>query len=563
LNFKRLACIAALFLFCVGSSLYAQSTAQEMEALLANDELTYAQASRFILRASDKFVTSDDEEAFWFAAKKGWLPKYVEPDEPARIDGIGLLIMNAFDIEGGFFYSVTKSPQYAFRELEHRNIIQGRADRYMKISGEFLVFTVGRVLAQSEKEADRAAKFAEERQAQDKKQERLQPETFDFGLIFSQDNAIFHDFTHDDTNFVHRANAVPRVSFLMGDNAFFITSLGFGIEYVDEELYGIFELLRTEFSIYSGAFGLKAGRFNYSDPTRFVADSLYDGIQLIYNSGIGRFGLGGWYTGALYKRNANILMTQNDRLIYDAPRNKNRYFENYFAPRRAIVSMDWEHPSLSSFLQLKTALTGQFDMSGLSKKYHSQYFTVSTGLNFKDFVITAGGSIEAGETRSDTDAELSLAAAGELGLYFSLPAKYNSQLSLKARYGSGVESKSFNAFIPITTTSYGEIFQVGISGHTMFDLTYSVRFFETLGASLTASYFIRSDLLTPASYIMTGEDMKKKLLGAEFFSKIIWSPFSDMQYTLGVGAFFPHFGNNWPNARAVWKIDLAALIAIY
>jgi len=562
LNLKRLAGIAVLLLFCIGSSLYAQSTAQEMEELLANDELTYAQAARFILRASEKFTTSSDEEAFWFAAKKGWLPKYVEPGDSARIDGLGLLIMNAFDIEGGFFYSVTKSPHYAFRELVYRNLIQGRADRYMKISGEFLLFTVGRVLAKSERDAENAAKFAEERQSMDKKKDHLQPESFDFGLIFSQDNAIFHDFTHGTNDYEYRANAVPRVSFLLGDNASFITSLGFGMEYVDKEVFWIFEPLRTEFSIFSGAFGLRAGRFNYSDPMKLVADSLFDGFQLIYNSGIGRFALGGWYTGVLYKRNANILMTLNDRVIYDAKRNKDRYFENYFAPSRAVVSADWEHPSINSFLQLKAALTGQFDMSNVNEKYHSQYFTVSAGMNFKDIVVTAGGSIEAGETRGD-NAALGLAAAGELGFYFSLPTKYSSQLSLKARYGSGIESKLFDAFIPITTTYYGEIFQIGISGHTMFDLTYSVRFFETLGASLTASYFIRNDLLTPASYIITGEEMKKKLLGAEIFSKIIWSPFSDMQYSLGIGTFLPPFGNNWPGARAIWKIDLATVVALY
>jgi len=97
----------------------------------------------------------------------------------------------------------------------------------------------------------------------------------------------------------------------------------------------------------------------------------------------------------------------------------------------------------------------------------------------------------------------------------------------------------------------------------MFDLTYSARFFETLGASFTASYFIRNDLLTPASYIVTGEDKGKNLLGAELFSKVIWSPFSDMQFSLGVGTFLPPFGNNWPSARAIWKIDLATVIAIY
>jgi len=566
LNFKRFARVFFMFcLFCVGFSLYAQSTAQEMERILAKDQLTYAEAVRFVLQASEKLVTFDAEEAFWFAAEKYWLPKSALPDKPARIEGIALLIMNSFDFEGGFLYYTTKSPHYAFRELQYRNVIQGRADRYMRVSGEYLIFTVGRALAERERLDELAAKQAEERKTVIAKKEFLQPESFDFGLLLTQDTAVYHDSYYGNTDFVYKGNAVPRFSLLMGDNASFITSLGFGIEYGsdDNEFDKVFEILRTEFSILFWGFVLKVGRFTYSDPMKFVADGLFDGIQLNYNSSFGRFGLGTWYTGALYKKSANILMNSNDLAIFNAPMIKYHYSKNYFAPKRIFASMDWEHPSLFTSVQLKTALTGQFDMSNMDEKYYSQYFTLSTGVNLRNFLITAGGSIEFAEvTEGDAVSATNFGVAGELGFHFPLPSKYNSQIALKARYGSGA-GKVFDAYIPLTTTYYGEIFQVGIAGHTMIDLIYSVRFLETLGASLTASYFIRNDLLTPAFYILPGVDTEKKLLGMEFFTKLVWSPLSDMQFNLGLGAFLPPFGNYWSKAETIWKFDLTTVIAIY
>jgi hypothetical protein len=431
----------------------------------------------------------------------------------------------------------------------------------MKIPGDLLVFIIGRTLAEREREEERAAKYAEERQSIEHKKDYLQPESFDFGLIFFQDTAFYHDSTFGTTDFVYKGNVVPRVSFLLGDNGFFITSLGIAIEYSDE-FYKLVELLRTELSFHFGSLGFRAGRFTYADPMSFVTDSLYDGIQFTYDTALGQFALGGWYTGTLYKKNANIMMTQYDREIYNAPLIKGDFFKSYFAPPRMIYSLDWEHPSISEFLQLKTTATAQFDLTRQETRYHSQYFTFSSGMNFSKFLVTAGGSLELAEIKG-IDTKLNLAVAGELGFYLPLPFKYNSQLILKARYGSGNTGKPFYAFTPITTSYYGEIFQAGISGHTMVDITYSARFMETLGATFTVLYFIRNDLLTPANYIITGTEAGKKLLGAEIFSRVVWSPFSDMQYSLGIGAFVPPYGNNWPNTKAIWKINLTTVLAVY
>jgi len=143
------------FFFLTGAAfLSAQSTAAEIEMLLNTSAVTYAQAARFLLEASDAMVTSDHEEAFRYAAQRGWLPKKVSANDTARLDSISLLLMRSFDVKGGLLYTVTKSPHFAYRELTYRETIQGRANPGMNVSGEMLLFITGRILSQLGDTAD-------------------------------------------------------------------------------------------------------------------------------------------------------------------------------------------------------------------------------------------------------------------------------------------------------------------------------------------------------------------------------------------------------------------------
>jgi len=127
--------------------LSAQTTADEIETLLNTGAVTYAQAARFVLEASDTLAVSDSGEAFRYAKERNWLPKKVSANETARLDGISLLLMRSFDIKGGLLYTITKSPHFAYRELTYQETIQGRADPAMKVSGERLLFLTGRILS--------------------------------------------------------------------------------------------------------------------------------------------------------------------------------------------------------------------------------------------------------------------------------------------------------------------------------------------------------------------------------------------------------------------------------
>jgi len=162
-----LLCFAAGFLT-------AQTTAVEIETLLNTSAVTYAQAARLTLEASDVIATADGEEAFRYAADRKWLPKNASAHQAARLDGIALLVMRSFGIKGGLFYSISRSPHYAYRELVYKQVVMGRTDPAMAVSGDNFLYMLNRVL--SIKEAKEAEEHKQVHKQVLKEEERLAKE---------------------------------------------------------------------------------------------------------------------------------------------------------------------------------------------------------------------------------------------------------------------------------------------------------------------------------------------------------------------------------------------------
>ena len=142
------------FLLVAKTFLPAQSIAQEIENLLDQQAVTYSQVARFVLDAADVASISDPEQAFYFAQERNWLPRNAAPDQLARLDGVSLLIMRAFDFQGGIMFSLTGSPRHAYRELIHNGVIQGRAAPNMRVSGYDLLFIINRAITITEEAFD-------------------------------------------------------------------------------------------------------------------------------------------------------------------------------------------------------------------------------------------------------------------------------------------------------------------------------------------------------------------------------------------------------------------------
>ena len=149
---KRYLFLFTVFVFPLFSAF--SQTADRLETLFNTEELSYEQAATFVLEASQPVGAADIYtslgEAFRYATERNWLPKNAEARDTARLDGISLLIMKAFEIKSGAFYSIFQNPHYAYRELEYRKIIEGKTVPSNDVSGELLLFIIGRTLSYTE-----------------------------------------------------------------------------------------------------------------------------------------------------------------------------------------------------------------------------------------------------------------------------------------------------------------------------------------------------------------------------------------------------------------------------
>jgi hypothetical protein len=125
------------FFFFVSTSVLCAQTAAELDLLLEAREISFAQASRFVLVTAG--VADDGTEAgdaYALARERGWLPKRAKPDAPVKLGELCALIMKAFGMKGSFLYALFPGPRYAFRELDYLRLIPGRRDPGVRVSGE-------------------------------------------------------------------------------------------------------------------------------------------------------------------------------------------------------------------------------------------------------------------------------------------------------------------------------------------------------------------------------------------------------------------------------------------
>jgi hypothetical protein len=76
----------------------------------------------------------------------GDLARAGRESEPVRLDEFAFLLARAFGLKGGIMYTLFPGPRYAYRELVYRGILEGRVDPAQTLSGERLLYVMGRAL---------------------------------------------------------------------------------------------------------------------------------------------------------------------------------------------------------------------------------------------------------------------------------------------------------------------------------------------------------------------------------------------------------------------------------
>jgi len=386
----------------------------------------------------------------------------------------------------------------------------------------------------------------------------------DFSFITNQYAEAGNQNTGESKFNEYRADFLPGFSFLLGDTGNFTLSAKISVIRQDELLW-IPELQRTEFSWRWSNAGLRVGRMNYSDPLGLIASGLFDGVQFEHNSKAGIFSIGAWYTGLLYKKTAYIIMKPEEQKAFSIPVDL-ADMNTYFASRRLLVSLDWEHLSVAQLLHLNAAITAQVDLPGDSsddpneEKYNSQYVTLKAIIPVNSFTFEFGGSLEIAE-----EEDITTGLAGDLGVFWKMPSDFNSRLSLTGYFNSGITEGIVKNFVPLTNKPYGDILKLKFPGITILGMSYSALFVPAFGITLNASHFVRNDFVTYKGYpLNTGKkDTYGVFLGTEFFAQLVWSPSSDLQINLEGGAFFPSLGNAAPGEKPQWRTDLSVIFALY
>jgi hypothetical protein len=350
----------------------------------------------------------------------------------------------------------------------------------------------------------------------------------------------------------------PWLSGMLQEELFYQLTMNVSMNYDGElETPPLFELGRAELNWRPfPTMMLTGGRQRFRDGTGLVASGLFDGFSGSLGLGWGRISLGVFYTGLLYKKNAEIIMTEHDLANYIKPLDYGNP-TSYFASRRILTTLAGEFPDLTSHSTLRLDLLAQIDLNDTSPDtayaLHSQYLLGQyTFRPVEMLVLNASGGMGITEIEG-ADTQISFAATA--GADWELPTSLTDMLSAKIIWSSGSVSNTIGVFRPINGITQGMILTPKFSALASAKASYATRLHETLSAETGFTYFLRTDVET-----FYDEDLDpastSRLLGGEVYGSVIWAPESICRFTLSGGLFFPKLGSAFKADTPVrWKIS--------
>jgi hypothetical protein len=141
-------------LFILFLSMALPLTAQSNQVL---DQLLDQPAAQFgdvvyMTLAAAKLLpdTATPEQALETLQQQNWKVRILPADAPIPLGDYAFLLMKAFKLSGGIFYSLAPGPRYAVRELGYLKIIATDARPNRNLSGEEAVHILGNVMARKE-----------------------------------------------------------------------------------------------------------------------------------------------------------------------------------------------------------------------------------------------------------------------------------------------------------------------------------------------------------------------------------------------------------------------------
>jgi len=368
----------------------------------------------------------------------------------------------------------------------------------------------------------------------------------DYGMLLTQqleatDARVSTPSLSDDLT-SYTAGLEPRFSMIFGGSADLYISARMTVNTSREPLF-IPELLRSEYTLRHNKLTVSLGRMPYAAPFEYVANGLFDGVKASFYYPFGTLYCGLWYTGLLYKNEANIVITDDDKYAYLEPVDYGRFYETYFASRRLVGALGWEHPSVAGIFGVKTAFLFQFDLNGADENsgapLNSQYIMAKFDLPYRNLSFQLGGILQTAETEGETSAGFTW----DIGVSYYLPVRILSLLSLTGHFSLDNGNGAVPNLVPINNKSFGRITDIPPSGISALTLDYSVRISAAFSAVAGILGYIQNDL---------PEQSGRK--GCEIYAQMTWAPLSDIMVNLGGGYDI--------SSDPKWKINVLLTLSV-
>jgi hypothetical protein len=385
----------------------------------------------------------------------------------------------------------------------------------------------------------------------------------DFGLVL---NEKIEEKDIDGAVFSWTQTASPWLSIVRSSELSFYLSLDLSLEYSDtskihtsddhDDWRPLFQVGRSQ-ALWKPLPSLfvEAGRITFEDPLGSVATGLFDGAKASLSLGPNTLNLSALYSGLQYKERAKIVMTQGDLLDYADK-------DIYFSAKRLLFSAFWQTRRVGNFENI-------LDLGGLvqtdlrssdEERLHSQYLLGKFSLPLFSVVTLGAGGIFGLKQQDSGDA---FSLAGDFSAGLAVPGSLADRISLSWFVSSGSSGSSYRPYFPVTAIAGGEVFTPSLAALSVAKLLYQAKPFDSLYFDIALRYFWRT---TREGGIIPGigatSDIEKDNLGAEFYTSGVWTPLSDLSFSLGWGLFIPDGPVKDVSTTTLWKLTTAMTLSL-
>jgi hypothetical protein len=364
-----------------------------------------------------------------------------------------------------------------------------------------------------------------------------------------------------DGDHTYTGTLVPWLSVPLGERADLYFSAGYRLDYDGEDWLSLPALYRFSFQFrpYPDFF-LETGRLPYQDIRGAVASGLFDGLSLSFRpGGVGRLAARLLFTGLLYKKDADILMTSGDWAAYAEKvsyENGGDFYDTYFASRRMMGAVSWELPDIiAPGNSLAFEGMGQVDLNDREDLLHSAYASVRFNwFPQADLGLDLGGTM-ALVTQTDADPACALSFLGKLD--WDPPGGLWDRAALLVRYTSEKAGDALASFPAVTTLSPGYVLRGIPAGLAVIQGSYRALLYQALSGELGAAYFFKTgDTAGTGAFDTEVSHPDSPFLGGELRASFMWVPFSDLSLSLDCGLFIPQWGAYFASdASLPWRIS--------